>query len=159
VYNHYLQRIKIDQEKQMKSIRIADYMNNHPVIFNINMSVAEASEKLINSHQSGGPVVDIYKHVIGFVSEQECLNHLLEDTYLSEPHTTVEDMMRTDVLTVGCEDSILDLAQKMSINKPKLYPIVDESKRLLGIISRSDILNAINIHLRSFYEKGHDRIV
>jgi len=143
----------------MKSIKIADYMNKHPVILNIEMSVAEASEKLINSRQNGGPVVDVYKHVIGFVSEQECLNHLLEDTYLSEPHATVEDMMRTDVLSVGCEDSILDLAQKMSTNKPKLYPVVDESNRLLGIITRSDILSAINVHLRSFYEKGHDRIV
>ena len=88
--------------------------------------------------------------IIGFVSEQECLDHLLEDTYLSDPHTTVADMMRTDVLTVACEDSVLDLAQKMTTNKPKLYPVVDDNKRLLGIITRNDILNAINIHLRSF---------
>ena len=143
----------------MKSIRIADYMNKHPVTFNINMSVAEASQKLIHSPQNGGPVVDVYQHVIGFLSEQECLSHLLEDTYLSEPHTTVSDMMRTDVLTVGCEDSIVDLAQQMGNNKPKIYPVVDENKRLLGIISRTDILSAIDVHLRSFYEKGHDRIV
>ena len=143
----------------MKSIKIADYMNKHPVTFTINMSVAEASKKLVHSPQNGGPVLDIYKHVIGFLSEQECLSHLLEDTYLSEPHTTVVDMMRTDVLTVGCEDSVIDLAQEMTKNKPKIYPVVDENKRLLGIISRSDILNAIDIHLRSFYEKGHDRLV
>ena len=143
----------------MKSIRVADYMNKHPVTFTINMSVAEASEKLIHSPQNGAPLLDVYQHVIGFVSEQECLTHLLEDTYLSEPHATVEDMMRTDVLTVGCEDSVLDLAQQMTKNKPKLYPVVDESKRLLGIITRSDILKAIDIHLRSFYEKGHDRLV
>ena len=143
----------------MKSIRVADYMNKHPVTFNISMTVAEASEKLIDTHQSGGPVVDIYQHVIGFLSEQECLTHLLEDTYLSDPHSTVADMMRSDVLTVGCEDSVLDLAQKMTNNKPKLYPVVDESNRLLGIITRSDILKAIDIHLRSFYEKGHDRLV
>jgi predicted transcriptional regulator len=67
--------------------------------------------------------------------------------------------MRTDVLTVGCDDSVLDLAEQMTKNKPKLYPVVDENGRLLGIITRNNILNAIDIHLRSFYEKGHDRIV
>jgi len=143
----------------MKSIRVADYMNKRPVTFNVDMTVAEASEKLILSNQIGGPVVDAYMHVIGFVSEQECLSHLLEDTYLSEPHTTVENMMVTDVLTVGVEDSVLDLAQQIQKNKPKIYPVVDKNKRLLGVITRSDILKAIDIHLRSFYEKGHDRIV
>jgi len=143
----------------MKSIRVADYMNKRPVTFNVDMTVAEASEKLIQSNQTGGPVLDVYKHVIGFLSEQECLSHLLEDTYLSEPHATVSDMMKVDVLTVGCDDSVLDLAQNMSANRPKLYPVVDENNRLVGIITRSDILNAINVHLRSFYEKGHDRIV
>ncbi|ALO35141.1 hypothetical protein CMT41_10725 [Colwellia sp. MT41] len=143
----------------MKSIRIEDYMNKHPVTFTIDMSVAEASEKLIDSPQNGGPVLDVYQRVIGFLSEQECLIHLLEDTYLSEPHATVADMMRTDVLTVGCENSVVDLAQQMTKNKPKLYPVVDENKRLLGIITRSDILKAINIHLRSFYQKGHGRLV
>ncbi len=143
----------------MKSIKIADYMHKHPVTFTLNMSVAEASEKLIHSPQNGGPVLDAYQHVIGFLSEQDCLSHLLEDTYLSEPHTTVSDMMRTDVLTVGCDESVVDLAQQMTKDKPKIYPVVDQNKRLLGIICRTDILNAIVIHLHSFYEKGHDRLV
>ncbi|WP_042150855.1 MULTISPECIES: CBS domain-containing protein [unclassified Pseudoalteromonas] len=143
----------------MKSIRVADYMNKRPVTFNVDMTVAEASEKLIRSHQIGGPVVDVYMHVIGFVSEQECLSGLLEDTYLSDPHTTVATMMQEDVLTVSMDDSILDLAQQIQGNKPKIYPVVDKNKRLLGIITRSDILKAIDIHLRSFYENGHDRIV
>ena len=46
----------------MKSIRVEDYMNKHPVTFDINMTVAEASEKLIHSPQNGGPVVDNYHH-------------------------------------------------------------------------------------------------
>jgi len=144
----------------MKSIKVSDYMDKHPVTFTVNMTVAEASEKLINSHQNGGPVVDNYDQVIGFLSEQECLNHFLEETYLSETHATVEDMMRTDVLTVSCGDSVLNLAEQMKGNKPKLYPVVEQdSKRLLGVITRCAVLSAINTHLKSFYEKGHARMV
>jgi CBS-domain-containing membrane protein len=47
----------------------------------------------------------------------------------------------------------------MGNSKPKTYPVTDDTGRLLGTISRSDILKAIDLQLRSMYEKGHNRMV
>jgi CBS domain-containing protein len=139
----------------MESIRVADYMNKRPVTFKVDMTIAEAVERFLHSHQIGGPVIDEHKHVVGFLSEQDCLARMLEATYLGEMHCTVKDMMHNEPLTVTQEDSVLDLAQKMKGHKPKLYPVVDDAGRLIGIINRSDVLKAIDVHLHSMSEKGH----
>lgn len=143
----------------MESIKVADYMNKRPVTFKVDMTIAEAVERFLHSHQIGGPVIDDHKQVVGFLSEQDCLARMLEATYLGESHCTVKEMMHGEPLTVTKNDSVLDLAQQMKGHKPKLYPVVDDDGRLIGIISRSDVLKAIDVQLHSMYEKGHARLV
>ena len=38
--------------------------------------------------------------------------------------------------------------------KPKIYPVLDDDGLLLGVIGRTDILNAIDVQLRDGYK--HD---
>lgn len=143
----------------MQSIQIKDYMTHRPVTFKPEMTVVEASERLVISHQIGGPVLDQHRHVIGFLSEQDCLERMLEDTYQNESPYKVADIMRTDVLVVKTTDSVLDLAQSMLSNKPKIYPVIDDNNMLVGTITRSDILRAIDKHQHAIYEQGHGRFV
>jgi predicted transcriptional regulator len=63
--------------------------------------------------------------------------------------------MMKEVLTVKPYDSILELAQRMLKEKPKIYPVVDDGGYLLGTISRSDVLKAIDVQLQDGY-KNHD---
>ena len=53
----------------------------------------------------------------------------------------------------GYPEGIIDLAQIMLKSKPKLYPVVDDDGYLLGIITRSDVLGAIDKELHSHYGK------
>ena len=143
----------------MESIKVIDYMNKRPVTFKTDMTIAEAVERFLHSHQIGGPVIDGHKRVVGFLSEQDCLARMLEATYLGESHYTVNELMHDEPLTTTPDASVLDLAQQMKGHKPKLYPVVDNEGLLLGIISRSDVLKAIDVQLHSMYEKGHARLV
>lgn len=143
----------------MESIKVADYMNKRPVTFREDMTIAEAVERFLHSHQIGGPVIDDKRQVVGFLSEQDCLVKMLEATYLGESHFTVKDLMHGEPLTVQPEYSVLELAQNMNNHKPKIYPVVDSTGALMGVINRSDILKAIDMHLHSMYEKGHGRLV
>ncbi|RXE95270.1 CBS domain-containing protein [Pseudoalteromonas sp. PS5] len=138
----------------MQSIKVADYLNHRPVTFNQDMRIEAAVEKLLQSGQSGGPVIDESRRVIGFLSEQDCLKKMLEATYQNESHSVVSDVMTKDPLCVNCEDSIVQIADMMSCNKPKIYPVVDEDKRLLGVISRANVLLAIDKHLHDTYMAG-----
>ncbi len=136
----------------MESILVKDYMNRRPVIFSPEESIFEAIQHLLNSGLTGGPVVDSEQKLLGFLSEQDCLAKGLEASYYCERIAQVAELMRRDVLTVSPELSIIELAQQMQQNKPKVYPVVDEDDVLLGVITRRDVLRAIEHHLRSCFK-------
>ena len=65
----------------MESLKAKDYMQTKPITFSAEMMVQAAVEKFLNSHQLGGPVVDSRGHLIGWVSEQDCISVMLKDAY------------------------------------------------------------------------------
>jgi predicted transcriptional regulator len=66
----------------MESLNVSDHMNQRPVTFTTEMTVAEAVERLLQSRQTGGPVIDEQNKVIGFLSEQDCLvRHRISATH------------------------------------------------------------------------------
>ena len=138
----------------MESLNVSDHMNQRPVTFNADMTVAEAVERLLQSRQTGGPVVDSHNKIIGFLSEQDCLVRMIESSYYREQVAHVKDVMRTEVISVKPYLSVIELAQRMLTERPKVYPIVDDDGYLLGTINRSALLNAIDLHLRDGYRKG-----
>ncbi len=127
----------------MESIKVKDYMNTRPVTFKSSSPLSIALKKMLKSDQIGGPVVDDNNHVVGFLSEQDIIHKLLKVGYHCQDSNVVADCMHYEVITVEQEDSIIRLAEEMLPNKPKVYPVVDENERLIGIISRRDILRAI----------------
>lgn len=137
----------------MQSLKVSEYMNNHPVEFEIEMSVAQAVELLLEEHQTGGPVVDKHGHVVGFISERDCLEAMLTSSYYREQVARVKDIMRPDVLVVHAYDSIIDLAQLMIGQKPKVYPVVNDNDLLVGTINRREVLYAIDVQLHDGYQK------
>ncbi|MCG7562483.1 MULTISPECIES: CBS domain-containing protein [Pseudoalteromonas] len=139
----------------MQSVKVADYLNHRPVTFKADMRIESAVEKLLQSGQAGGPVIDDMQHVVGFLSEQDCIRTMLEATYQNESHSIVADVMNTEPLCVSPNDSILKLADRMTADKPKLYPVCDDDCRLVGVISRTNVLYAIDKHLHDTYESGN----
>ncbi|WP_111978497.1 CBS domain-containing protein [Algibacillus agarilyticus] len=135
----------------MESIQVKDYMKVRPVTFTPDMSVAVAVELLIKSNQSGGPVLGPDKKVIGFLSEQDCISKMLASTYYRENIASVGEFMITDVKSVRPYASVIELAQAMAKNRPRVYPVIDDDGVLLGLISRHDIMVAIDHHLHDAY--------
>jgi CBS domain-containing protein len=138
----------------VESLKVIDYMNARPVTFTSNMPVAMAVEKLLKAKQTGGPVVNNENKVIGFLSEQDCLMRMLESSYYREQVAHVKDIMRTEVLAIKSYTSVIELAQKMVTDKPKVYPVVDDDGYLLGTINRSALLQAIDLQLHDGYKAG-----
>ncbi|TKB46796.1 CBS domain-containing protein [Ferrimonas sediminicola] len=137
----------------MESVKVQDYMERRPVWLSPETPLSVAVDTLLKARQPGAPVVDAEHHLVGFVSEQDCLSVLLASSYHCDITATVADCMRTDVLTVKPEDSVLALAELMLGQKPKIYPVVDED-RVVGMIDRSRVLNAISTHLKSCFRNA-----
>lgn len=136
----------------MESLKVSDHMNLRPVTFTSNMPVAEAVERLLQTKQTGGPVIDTQNKVIGFLSEQDCLVQMIESSYYREQVAHVKDIMKTEVISIKPYTSVIELAQKMMTEKPKVYPVVDDDGYLLGTINRSALLHAIDLQLHDGYK-------
>ncbi|CED60475.1 CBS domain protein [Moritella viscosa] len=135
----------------MNSLKVSDYMQLRPVKLTADMPVATAVDRLLRSTHIGAPVVNDSDMLIGWISEQDCLASLLESSYYCEEVAIVEDLMRKDVLTVRVTDSIIELAQQMLEAKPKVYPVIDGEGLLVGIISRRNVLKAMDKQQQSCY--------
>ena len=130
----------------MESIKVKDYMIYQPVTFTPDTLLAQAVIKLLDAKQLGAPVIDMKQKLLGFISEQDCLSFMLKGTYHCDMMTQVADCMKKDVLSVNMNDSILTIAEDMQPQKPKILPVIDDDK-VVGIITRSEILSAICKHL------------
>ena len=124
------------EKEEMEMHKVGDYLTTKYVSFSRDMPVVEAARKLLKNELIGGPVIDENKKLIGWVSEQECLSVVTQLSYYADRVATVDDVMQTEVITVSPEDSLLTVAEQMKQAKPKIYPVVDENEKIVGVISR-----------------------
>ena len=128
----------------LKSLIVQNYTDQNVITLSKEMDIASAVAKLLQSSYAGAPVIDKNKRVIGFVSEQDCIQKMQELRYTAESQETVASMMKNNVLTINLHDSIVELAEQMVRDKPKIYPVVDDEQKLIGIITRRDVLRALD---------------
>ncbi len=108
----------------------------------------------------GLPVVDDENHVVGIISEADILSAMgteKEPTFrdilkhlVREPlperklGDIVGDIMTFPVVTVRLDEDISVAAQAMHEKRIRRIPVVDGENRLMGIVSRRDIIRAIS---------------
>lgn len=132
----------------LNSVAVKDYMAASLVTFKPEMDVMQAIHLLMENGISGAPVVDNLGNIVGILSEKDCLKVALEASYNDGYGGNVADYMSPHVVTIDADTSVLDVA-RMFIEAPfKRYPVVDDN-RLVGQISRSDVLRAFETIRRS----------
>ena len=129
-----------------KSVLIKDYMATNLTTFTPGMEISEAI-KYLNTHKiSGAPVVDERGSLVGILSEKDCLQVALQSTYYEDwVGGDVSEYMTANVETVADTASIVDIAEKFLKSSFKRYPVVNEDGDLVGQVSRSDVLRALDI--------------
>ncbi|WP_070967261.1 CBS domain-containing protein [Vibrio sonorensis] len=135
----------------MESLKVRDYMTLQAVTFKPEMSLSAALEKVNRSQHMGGPVINEKEEVIGFLSEQDLLDKLIKVSYFCQDTHLVGDCMHKEVLSVSPNTSIIELADMMKVGKPKAYPVIDNGK-LVGIITRRDVLQAIGKNINECFQ-------
>ncbi len=127
-----------------KSIRVRDYMSASLITFTPDMEILEAVHVLVTNRISGAPVLDLHGNLIGMLSEQDCIKVALNAAYHNEWGGRVEEFMSREVKTVDADASIVDIAEIFVEMSYRRLPVV-ERNRLVGQISRHDILRAMEI--------------
>lgn len=117
-------------------------MRTIDVCLNPTMTLDKVSDHLSMHHLPGSPVVDENGNGVGYISEYDCLQQLMQATYYCDKTSLAEDVMSHKLISTNPDISLIDLASKM--NESKLNVIaVQENDKIVGIISRGDIMRAL----------------
>lgn len=121
---------------------IKDIMTSQfPTIY-AHTELTDIIEQLQSHGLFGAPVLDAQKQLIGFISEQQLLNPLLQNSYFCDGKIIAQDLMSKDVLAVKSNMLVVDLATQMQGDKPKIYPVVEDNK-VIGLVTRSRVINTL----------------
>jgi len=134
----------------MNSILVSDFMDHNPHAVYASTSIKDAVTTMLKEGVIGVPVVDKDMQLIGYLSEQDCIKDMLNDAFYSEEPGPVSSAMQTAVISVTPDTSIVEIAQIIMTNRPKNYPVVEHGK-LVGLISRSNVLRALLEHEKDAY--------
>jgi len=146
-------------------LKTSDYMTTDVVVVSRAANVAEIAALMKKHRITGVPVVDEEKRLLGLVTHEELISifipHYLsmfdelaflddlgeiEAQSMAEIEPTLflaEDIMATDLITVGVSTSIMKVAVLMVNRKLVLIPVIDEGGRVVGIVSRNDVSSAL----------------
>ena len=119
-----------------------DIIRSAEIALKPGMSLDKVSEHLTKHHLPGAPVVDENKKPVGYVSEYDCLQQLMQSSYYCDNASLVEDVMSTELIVSRPDIAIIDLASLMNNSKVNVMPIV-ESGKLQGLVSRGDVMRAL----------------
>jgi CBS domain-containing protein len=89
--------------------------------------------------------VSVDGELIGILTERDCMRVAMHAEFYAEPGGPVSEYMTADPHSVAPGESILNVAQAFIDGRFHRYPVVDDG-RLVGIISRRDIMRALGEH-------------
>lgn len=143
---------------------IRDIMTKEVVTVTEEDTVEKCAKLLSNYDLSGLPVVDNEGYVTGIITEGDLLKHNAEVEvpafleilggiiYLSDPNKYFSDVkksmgryvktvMTEEVETIAVHEKVEVAAKILTNKKIKRLPVIDEEAKLVGIVSRKDVMN------------------
>ena len=116
-----------------------DIMTEGVVSIRPGCSIEEAIELLLMQRISGLPVVDERERMVGILTEYALLALAYDPSIVGDK---VSQHMTTDVLTVDANDPVRKVADLCIVHRVRRVPVL-ENGRLVGLISRRDVLKAV----------------
>ena len=154
-------------------VKVKDTMEKLVIKFHVDDKITDIAQILRENKISGAPIVDKDNKVIGIVSEGDIMRLLEVHSprinlILPSPLDWIElpirmkyefdeiaedmnraasvhisEIMTKKVITTKEEDDISDAAQLMDTHSVNRLPVVDDEGKLIGIVTRGDIISAM----------------
>ncbi|WP_280586483.1 M50 family metallopeptidase [Halorubrum sp. Boch-26] len=125
-----------------QDVTVGDVMTSRENLHTVteDTSVTDLMGRMFEERHTGYPVLR-GDDLVGMVTLEDArsVREVERDAY------RVDDVMATNVVAVGPETDAMTALQTMQEHDVGRLPVVDRQERLVGIISRSDLMTAFNI--------------
>lgn len=131
------------QEGQYETIEKYMVPLRDMIIFSPDQPIQDVIATIIEKKIAGAPVLDDQNHLVGMISEKDCLRLIVDQAYNNMPAETrkVSDYMTPKVQTLSPTTNVVEAAIEFLNSPMRRFPVV-ENGRLIGQVSRRHILRA-----------------
>ncbi len=124
------------------SLRVRDYMTTDLVTVLPQTDITQVVQMLIANDISGVLVVSDSQELLGILTERDCIATASSAGYYDELGGPASDFMSAPVETVSPDENLVDVAIRMTDSPYRRFPVLEDG-RLVGLISRRDVLRAL----------------
>ncbi|MBI5417477.1 CBS domain-containing protein, partial [Candidatus Poribacteria bacterium] len=131
-------------------IKVRDVMSSPVISIKESTSIEETKKMMLRFNHTGFPVVRD-DQVVGIITRQDIDKAFIHGLGL----TSVSSYMSSTVITATPETTLQTVHNIMLNHNIGRIPIVNEEKKIIGIVTRTDVLHVLNIikEKDNFYDK------
>ena len=136
-------------------IKIKEAMSKNIIFFDENATFREIQLKLKAKKISGVPILDEQKNIVGIVSIDDIIT-AFDKNYIDDKIT---NYLTREVITVPQNFSVVYAIRKFEKYGVGRIPVTESlnTRKIVGIITMSDILNRLLVEVQSIAEKVKDK--
>jgi CBS domain-containing protein len=138
---------EVDEEVPRRQLTFVSQIMASPVVtLSPDDSLETASNLFTSKKFRHAPVCDANGKLCGVLSERDLLRQLVKRSSLPIPDeipVILRDFMKTSVLTAAPETEVRLAARVMFQEKIGALPVLDTDGKVVGILTRSDILKVV----------------
>ena len=143
----------------MQRVTVEEVMKINVDTVPMDMPLLDLSTEFMETHRTGFPVVNDKNELLGIVSVQDLERKFEKDTIMGK---TVADIATTEGLVVAYpRESMQVVLRRLGARDVGRVPVVasEESRQLLGLVRRRDILSAYNHSISKRAYKQHKAVL
>jgi CBS domain-containing protein len=129
----------------IRATTVKEFMTKDVLTLHLDTPILRAVRMLRQANVTGAPVLDEHGRLVGILTEKDCMRVVLDSAYHGMPGGLVKDYMSSNPESVSPDETLIQLAQLFINGRFHRFPVVDNG-RLIGIISRRDVMRAIAQH-------------
>lgn len=132
-------------------LKAGDFMTKNVVSVKRNTPIFEALELLRKNDITGMPVIDEDMTLVGIITEKDILK--LFYTGGNYQDKTVDFFMTQPAVSFGVDESLESVCDFLMVKYFRRVPVVSAKGKLVGIISRPDIIDFIIVQGRMYAQE------
>ncbi|MFA4877902.1 MAG: CBS domain-containing protein [Methanoregula sp.] len=141
-------------------VPLKEIMRHDPTTISSGATVAKAAAAMCHD-DVGSCIVLNHNLPVGIITEQD-INCKVVAKDLKPSTVHVNEVMSTPLITVSAEKTVGDAAHMMVKHKVRRLPVIDDTKKVIGIVTVRDLLtvsNEVNELLTDLIEINREEIV
>ena len=120
-------------------MKISEVMTREVQTIQPDQPVQEAASFMLNADAGSIPVTD-GERLVGMITDRDIAVRGIAKGH--GPDTPVRELMTNDIICARIDQDIEEVATKMSEAQVRRLPVIDDNKRMVGILSFGDIAHA-----------------